>query len=167
MTKPTPGDLTKRQQDAATAPETAEASAATQVPAAPERATEEPEPRSEEAKRYRLRLREAEAERDALRERLETMQRAEVERTANLEHPEAVWIGAEFDAFLDGDGNIDAERIAAHVATLGEKYGIQQRKPKIPRIGFILDQSGRPDTYDRPASGNVFDRMAESLSFGV
>ncbi len=77
--------------------------------------------RSEEAKRYRLRLRQTEAERDELRQtntdlagRLETMQRAEVERVAadHLAAGDAVWLaGADLADMLDEAGQVDAAKV--------------------------------------------------------
>ncbi len=74
-----------------------------------------------EAARYRRSLRDAEAERDNLRDRLATLQKAEVERLASgddgLAVPGDFWLaGANLASLLDGDGNVDASRVRQTVA---------------------------------------------------
>lgn len=75
-----------------------------------------------EAARWRRKLRETETERDALRDRLATLQTAEVERLAT--GPGALALGADLwhshalADFLDPAGNVDAEAIRRAVAGL-------------------------------------------------
>lgn len=69
---------------------------------------------AQKAARYRTELRSAEAERDALAERLSTLQRREVERLAGAKMAEGgdIWLsGTELADLLDEDGNVDAERV--------------------------------------------------------
>lgn len=77
---------------------------------------------SREAASYRVRLREAEAERDSLRERLDRLQRAEVERLASaggLAVAGDVWqFGASLDTLRGEDGTIDAETVEGLIAAL-------------------------------------------------
>ncbi len=67
-----------------------------------------------EAAKYRRRLREAEAERDTLGSRVETMQRAEVERlaAADLAAPADMWLtGTALPDLLDDDGDVDPAKV--------------------------------------------------------
>lgn len=69
---------------------------------------------AQKAARYRTELRTAQAERDALAERLSTLQRREVERLAGAKMAEGgdIWLsGTELADLLDEDGNVDAERV--------------------------------------------------------
>lgn len=73
--------------------------------------------------RYRQRLRETEAERDALLQRVEHMQRGEVQRlTADrLADPQDLWRETELADLLDEHGNIDTTKVDSRVgALLGE-----------------------------------------------
>lgn len=75
-----------------------------------------------EAAKYRRRLRDTEAERDGLRSRLETLQRAEAERLAadHLADGTDLWLaGAQLADMLDDDGNLDAAKVAETAAQLG------------------------------------------------
>ena len=80
-----------------------------------------------EAARYRRSLREAETERDALRGRVETIQRAEVERLAaeDLATPSDLWLtGAALSGLLDDDGNVDQAKVTDAVkAVLTDRPG--------------------------------------------
>ncbi len=76
-----------------------------------------------EAARYRRSLRDTEAERDGLRDRLATLQRAEVERIASgddgLAVPGDFWLaGANLADLLDDGGNVDASKVRQTVAEL-------------------------------------------------
>jgi len=67
-----------------------------------------------EAAKYRRQLRETETERDALRGRVETMMKAEVERLAatDLAAPADLWLtGTALPDLLDDDGNVDAGKV--------------------------------------------------------
>lgn len=70
---------------------------------------------SREAAKYRRRLRDAEAERDALKGRLEAIQRQHVEHLAQSVgriRPGALWAsGVTLDMLLDGNGNVDAAKV--------------------------------------------------------
>jgi hypothetical protein len=71
-----------------------------------------------EAARYRRALRETEAARDALTERLSGYQRREAERLAGstLSKGADLWLdGATLDDLLDGDGQVDPDKITAAV----------------------------------------------------
>jgi hypothetical protein len=74
---------------------------------------------SREAASYRRRLRDTETERDQLRERLDRLQTAEVERLASgagLAVPGDVWtFGATLDTLRGEDGMIDAETVSGVV----------------------------------------------------
>lgn len=86
--------------------------------------------------RYRLELRATEAERDALAQRVERMQRAEVERLAadGLSHPADLFAmsGNDLADYLTEDGNVDAEKVAADVAAvLAERPGLRKQSPAL------------------------------------
>jgi hypothetical protein len=113
MTEPTdtpapPAEAVSEAQEAApeaTEADTADDDATEADPAAKAR---------KEAAAYRRRLRDTETERDALRGRLETMQRAEVERLAaeKLATPSDLWLaGTNLADLLDDDGNLDAGKV--------------------------------------------------------
>jgi hypothetical protein len=77
---------------------------------------------SREAASYRRRLRETEAERDQLREQLDRVQTAEVERLASgvgFAEPHDVWaFGAELATLRGEDGSIDAETVEGLVTDI-------------------------------------------------
>lgn len=107
-----------------------------------------------EAAAYRVKLREAEAERDALAERLQRMQRAEIERLAadGLSHPADLFSlsGNELADYLTEDGDVDAEKVAADVAAiLAERPGLRKQTP-----GYDPSQGrgGRPPAKREPKS---------------
>jgi hypothetical protein len=100
-----------------------------------------------EAANYRIRAREAEQQRDALAQRVERMQRAEVERLAadaGLSHASDVFMmsGNELADYLTEDGDVDAEKVAADVAAIvAERPGLRKRMPGYdPTQGY----GGRP-----------------------
>lgn len=79
---------------------------------------------NQEAKKWRLKLRDTEAERDGLRERVTTYERAEVERLVadSLADPSDLWVaGTELDALRGKDGSIDPGKVKAAVAELLEQ----------------------------------------------
>lgn len=81
---------------------------------------------AQKAAKYRTELRTAQAERDALSERLNTLQRREVERLAGEKMAEGgdIWLsGTELTDMLDEDGNVDVERVSEAVS------GIVASKP--------------------------------------
>lgn len=89
-----------------------------------------------EAAKYRRQLRDTEAERDTLRTRLDTIQRAEVVRIADeelLAKPEAIWAtGVELAAFLDADGNVDPAKVKTAAQEAVSTLGLAKR-PRGPR----------------------------------
>jgi hypothetical protein len=87
---------------------------------------------SREAASYRRRLRETEAQRDALREQLDRIQTADVERIASasgLAVAGGVWqLGASLEALRSDDGTIDVETVERLVADiLRDRPGLQTR----------------------------------------
>jgi hypothetical protein len=107
--------------------------------------TEVPQKSNKEA-RYRVERNEARAERDALAQRVERLQRAEVERLAadKLSHPADLFSlsGNELADYLTDDGDVDAEKVAADVAEIvAERPGLRKRMPGYdPTQGY----GGRP-----------------------
>ncbi|ORB67686.1 hypothetical protein [Mycolicibacterium tusciae] len=105
--------------------------------------------------RYRVERNEARSERDALAQRVERMQRAEVERLAadGLSHPADVFSlsGNELADYLTEDGDVDVEKVAADVAAiLAERPGLRKFTP-----GYDPSQGtgGRPQTKREPSWG--------------
>jgi hypothetical protein len=108
-----------------------------QAPEAGSAATTESDERDEqgrylsrEAANYRRRLRDTEAERDQLREQLDRLQRAEVERLATgagLAVVADVWqFGATLDTLRTEAGDIDPETVTGVVADIiGSRPGLQ------------------------------------------
>ena len=87
---------------------------------------------SREAASYRHRLRDTETERDQLREQLDRLQRAEVERLASaagLQVAGDVWtFGAELEHLRTDDGMIDSETVNGLVADIVKsRPGLQAR----------------------------------------
>jgi hypothetical protein len=87
---------------------------------------------SREAANYRRRLRDTEAERDRLRERVNTYERAEVERIAagaGLQVPADVWtFGATLDTLRGENGGIDADAVNGLVGEIvKDRPGLQAR----------------------------------------
>jgi hypothetical protein len=114
-----------------------EAPAADIVDAADNKATDDERDESgrylsREAASYRRRLRETESERDSLRERLDRLQTAEVERIAadaGLQVASDVWsFGASLDTLRGESGDIDAESVSGLVAEIvKDRPGLQTR----------------------------------------
>lgn len=100
-------------------------------------AGEEQEPRSSEAKKYRLRLREAEAERDQLREQLENLQRAEIARltTPILAKPDSLWIGDEIQLadLLTSSGTVDPHAVGTAAEKMRDTIGLAAPKTPTPK----------------------------------
>jgi hypothetical protein len=119
--------------------------------------TEEPQKSNKEA-RYRVERNEARAERDALAERVQRMQRAEVERLASdaLSHPGDLFSlsGNELADYLNEDGDVDAEKVAADVtAILAERPGLRKHTPGYdPSHGL----GGRPQPKREPTLADLF-----------
>ena len=90
--------------------------------------------KSNKEARYRVERNEARAERDAMTQRVERMQRAEVERLAadGLSHPADLFSlsGNELADYLTESGEVDAEKVAADVAAvLAERPGLRKQTP--------------------------------------
>jgi hypothetical protein len=110
-----------------------------------------------EAASRRRQLRAAEAERDQLRERVDTHDRAEVERlvAAALADPTDVWGAVELDALREG-GAVDAAKVNESVAALLEAkphyaldrprvdlhQGVRQTERQAPSFGQALKSGG-------------------------
>ncbi|WP_428339988.1 hypothetical protein [Mycobacterium sp.] len=109
-----------------------------------------------EAAKYRRRLREAEAERDQLAERIEAMQRAEVERlaTADSLRPAALWAsGVELANLVADDGTVDGSKVSDAVAAAREQLGIAA-----PPVGPVVKREGLG--VGRPPKPSGRDAMA-------
>lgn len=84
-----------------------------------------------EAAKYRRRLRETEAERDALAERVDALQRAEAERIAAtvLERGGGLWAaGATVADMLDDDGNVDPGKVKQHADAAAQQVGLARTR---------------------------------------
>lgn len=131
--------------------EAVDTTATTEVPDEP--GTDEPEADSAnaEAARYRRKLRNAESERDGLAQRLEAMQRAEVERLAgqHLAKGQALWAGGvQLADLLSEDGTINAEAVrdAAQAARAELGLSAPPRGLHIASEGANPRPSGPSDT---------------------
>lgn len=97
---------------------------AQETPPEPQESPETPEESKgdREAAKLRKRAQAAETERDALAERVATLQRGEVERLAagegGLADGADLWSAADLEALQDEQGNIDAEAVTQAVADL-------------------------------------------------
>lgn len=104
--------------------------------------------------RYRVERNEARAERDALAQRVERMQRIDIERLAgeHLSMPADLFSlsGNAVTDYLTEDGEVDADKVAADVAEiLAERPGLRkQTRGYDPTQGF----GGKPETAQGPAS---------------
>lgn len=108
-------------------------------------------------RRYREQLRAAEAERDTLRNTVETMQRAEVERLAasHLKKPAALWTaGVELASLLGDDGTVDPERVLAAAQAARDQLGLEDpqarlhRGPVVPREGTTVQSGGKSSSWN-------------------
>ncbi|HPY26005.1 MAG TPA: hypothetical protein PLK19_16980 [Mycobacterium sp.] len=119
----------------------------------PDDTTEQESPNSEAAK-YRKRLREAEAERDTLAQRLEAVQRQQVEALLGGVKPEALWAVTELAALLTEDGSIDADKVTAAIDAAREKFGITKpsKGNHVPGIG------------NRPTIAPAVDKWKEAFT---
>lgn len=108
--------------------------------------SQEPKGREE---RFRKERNAAIAERDALAQRIEQMQRAEIERLASdqLSMPADLFSlsGNSVADYLTEDGNVDAEKVAADVAAvLAERPGLGTRSPAFdPSLGTGGNPGGK------------------------
>lgn len=109
-----------------------------------------------EAAKYRRRLRDAEAQRDQLAERVESLQRAEVERLATDDklRPAALWAsGIELDALLGDDGTVDPGKVTEAIEAARQQLGI----PTPPSGNYVRGEGRVPG---RPAKPSGRDAMA-------
>lgn len=126
-------------------------------------AEENAESGNSEAAKYRRRLREAEAERDALREQVDGLRRAEVERQVadDLEDPSDLWrAGADVGELLDDQGAVDRGKVdQAVLSVVTEHPGWRKRPQSAPDV----DQ-GRSSDMPSAASwaGLVRSRSGEA-----
>lgn len=101
---------------------TPEPEQASQIPEAPEAPEADSADRpNREAARYRRQLRETEARAAALEERVQSLQRREVERlaAADLATPGDLWLtGTELGALLNEDGEVDPDKVKDTVAAV-------------------------------------------------
>lgn len=125
----------------------------TPEPGADEKSTNR-QGRSGRDERYRQRLRETEAERDTLLQRLQGMQRNEVQRLVSdrLADPADLWRDANLEDMLDDDGNIDTAKVDAHISTLLEEHPHWAAdKPKTPsgalKSGAMAPSAPRRDPW--------------------
>jgi predicted acylesterase/phospholipase RssA len=91
-----------------------------------------------EAAKYRRRLRAAEAERDQLAQKLEAMQRNEIDRQAEAAQlkPAALWASAALPDLLADDGAVDGDKVDAAITAARQALGVPQpKKHYVPREG--------------------------------
>jgi hypothetical protein len=99
---------------------------------------------SREAAKYRRQLREAEAQRDTNAARVESLQRAAIDRIATDERikPAAMWAaGATLADLLDDDGMPDVSKVRAAVAHARETLGVPE-EPRPPAPNPAQGSSG-------------------------
>ena len=105
---------------------TTEAGAELEQPTEAESTEQEQDGGNAEAAKYRRRLREAEAQRDTLTERLEGLQRAEVERLAgeHLAKGAGIWTTTALSDVLDDDGTVDPAKVTQAAQEARESVGL-------------------------------------------
>lgn len=114
-------------------------------------------PNSEAAK-YRRRLREAEAERDALRDTVATMQRADAERIAasSLVTPGDLFAaGTDLADLLDDTGTLDADKVTSRCAELvAERPHWAAKKAPADNVAreALRPAVGNPESTDKADS---------------
>lgn len=124
-----------------------------------ENGSQESEPqKTKREERFRKERNEAVAERDALAQRIEQFQRAEVERLAAdaLAMPGDLFSlsGNELADYLTEDGNVDQAKVSADVAALlVERPGL--RKQHTPGFDPTQGTGGRPPKA-KPTFGDIF-----------
>lgn len=109
-----------------------------------------------EAARYRRRLRETEAERDALRGRVEHMQRGEVERLAAARLADAadVWRdGAQIADLLDDNGNVDPTKVDTLLGGLVDTHPHWSNQQRAVRPSATMKSGASAPT---PPRSNTF-----------
>jgi len=96
-----------------------------------------------EAAKYRRKLREAEAERDALREAVASIRRAEVERIAGatVQNPAGLWAaGVDVGDLLDDAGQVDPAKVQAATLQAAETLGLARPRPG----NYVAREGGNP-----------------------
>jgi hypothetical protein len=107
--------------------------------------SEETEPQSKREARYRTQLRDTEAERDTLLTRVESLQRAEIERLAAnvIAKPAGLWASDVAVADLvDDSGRVDPDKVKAAARAAQEELGLEV-SPERYRRGTIVPQEGK------------------------
>lgn len=95
---------------------------------------------SKEAMRYRLDLRAAEQRLTELAQRVETMQKGEIERIAGkvVQKPSSLWAaGVQVADLLDARGDVDPELVTAATTKAAEDLGLTK-----PRPGLYVPSEG-------------------------
>jgi hypothetical protein len=148
----TPGQVPPDPAEAVSGPENASQGTSEGTPGAPEGERGESGVSLSPEMRYRLQLREAERERDSLREQVNRLQTAEVERLAahaGLAVAGDVWqFGATLDTLRAEDGSIDHDTVSGVVGDiLRSRPGLQaMRNP----IGIGRGMSAAPRNNHPP-----------------
>ncbi len=124
----------------------------------PEEEPEDDAKGGKEAARYRRRLRETEAERDALTERVESLQRSVVDsivteggKGGRMHSTEPFWAGGvDLADLLDEGGDVDRAKVLAAVDDVAVRFGITRRpKPNtVPGEGYNPAPAGRDSMVD-------------------
>ncbi|BBX70097.1 hypothetical protein [Mycolicibacterium psychrotolerans] len=130
--------------------------------------SEPSEPRTREAK-YRKQLRDTEAERNSLKERLESRDRADVERmvVTKLTDPRDLWRADVSLADMVGDdGEIDTAKVdeaVANVIAAHPHWAVQRPNPAAPSsaVGFGASQ---PEIDDEPPTWQSVFQKARGQS---
>jgi len=108
-------------------------------------------------RRYREQLRAAEAERDTLRQTVEAMQRAEVERLAaqHITKPAALWTaGVELASLIGEGGTVDPNRVLAAAQDARQQLGLEdpeaklRRGPVVPREGTTVQSGDKSSSWN-------------------
>lgn len=100
-----------------------------------------------EAAKWRRRLRDTQAELESATAQLDRVQRQQVEYllTRTGVKPDAVFAVTGLSDLLDEDGGIDAEKLAAAVATASDRFGIV----KPPKGNHVPGVGGQPSVLPR------------------
>lgn len=105
-----------------------------------------------EAAKYRRQLRETQAERDQLREQIDAMRRAEVERLAGavLRKPAGLWAsGVQVTDLLAEDGMVDRDKVVAAAKQAAESLGLARpMRNYVPNEGRTAPAGGNRSMVD-------------------
>lgn len=108
-----------------------------------------------EAAKYRRKLRETETERDALAERVDALQRAEVDRIVADQkmRPAGLWAyGTTLADLLDNQGNVDETKVKAAAKTAAKELGLHHGD-----FGAVVPAEGRsPSNYPTQSWESAF-----------